>query len=94
MRTAAESGPQVVAKAFRLEGEPSEQELHDVVQAAHYSKEDELKDLDLQMKSNTDELQNSIAKYVHVRLCRSMGKWMYPSHRNMLCEESTAEMVF
>ncbi|ELU12458.1 hypothetical protein CAPTEDRAFT_154177 [Capitella teleta] len=62
MKAAALSGPSVVAKAFHLEGSPSEQELHDAVQAAHWSKDDELKDLDLSMKGNTDQLQNDIAK--------------------------------
>lgn len=62
MKAAALSGPAVVAKAFHLEGSPSEQELHDAVQAAHWSKDDELKDLDLSMKGNTDQLQNDIAK--------------------------------
>jgi hypothetical protein len=61
MEASTKTGPDVVKKAFRLD-DATEQELHDVVQAAHFSKEDELKDLDLAMKSNTDQLQNEIAK--------------------------------
>ena len=62
MEESTRSGPSAVAQAFNVSDSTNEEELLRKYEEAHYSKEGELKDLDLAMKGKTDEYQNKIAK--------------------------------
>ncbi len=66
MRRGARTGDTVARQAMGLKQEDVESQpniLQKRLQEAHHAKDDgEMKDLDLQMKGNTDEIQNNIAK--------------------------------
>lgn len=56
-------GPEEAQKALGVEeGDDDPSCLERAIRAAQFSREDHIKDLDLQMKGTTDRLQNDIAK--------------------------------
>ena len=63
MKNGSFTGTTVAAKAFGLEGIQDPQLIQKKFQEAHFSKGGEgLKDLDLSMKGNTDDIMNDIVK--------------------------------
>ena len=75
-------GPAVAAKALHVE-DPQESTLLHHLRRAHFSKDgNDLKDLDLCMKGQTDDFQTQIAKYVvymMVMLVWIRRLWVYES---------------
>ncbi|CAH1774106.1 unnamed protein product [Owenia fusiformis] len=64
MAASKHCGPEVAARALDLKDFSDPEVLKDKLQAAHFSKEDLFKDLDLCMKGKTNEFQNSITKAI------------------------------
>ena len=51
-----------MVRAFNVAEDRDLERLKQRYEEAHFSKDDELKDMDLAMKGKTDEIQNAIAK--------------------------------
>ncbi len=65
MDSGTKTGPDVAKKAFNLPDTADHDTISNAIQQAHMTADREgLKDLDLCMKGNTDDIQNKIAKYV------------------------------
>ena len=63
MEASTQCGPEVAAKAFGVQDTQKSAKLEQKFRSAQFHKDDsQLKELDLCMKSKTDEYQNDITK--------------------------------
>ena len=63
MKESAKCGPKVAAKAFNVKDTSDEALIESKMEEAHFDRESNaMQDLDLCMKGQTDEIQNSIVK--------------------------------